>query len=301
MRTFIAPLDFSAAAAVVFQNACSLAVRLNGAIKLIGVCPKPIPYGREASEIAKVTQRAYQATERRLKDFIEQEDVRSAGRRPLAYQTFFGPVSEAIVEASNEENVEMIVLGANDFQDIESQWKGSVFYNVAKHASRSVFISPVNDRFHDVQNILLVCEMESLDFMESEIKELTTIAYSFGASIRIVCVEKTDETDDTNALKKARQIFAAHNVNVEISVETLLREKTAATVLAYARKKDFDLLAVAARGSSFWESIFEEKMVKVLVSELNIPFIALRHENAVSVRYDSTLQFDFGRLENNYN
>ncbi|NJN33632.1 MAG: universal stress protein [Saprospiraceae bacterium] len=262
MKKIIVPTDFSATSIVAFRYALPLAEALGiKEIKLISVYHEPINVKDEAYISALAVEEAKRKCEAKLLEFIEIENFRHPLSIKVSFEAIHGYASNRLIEAAEESDVALIVMGTTGAHDTLDAWLGPVSLNVARYARRPVLLVPTAVKYAPIEQILYACDFKQTDFDLHAEGILAEWAKKFNAKVKVLFISK-DGDEYTLDQTVMREIFRLDAPQVPISTQVLESPATVQTIKNYALEMAFDLIVMATQKRDFSKSYSIKVLLK---------------------------------------
>lgn len=158
MKKILVPIDFSPAARFGFEYAEWLSLPFSSQLIAVHVAPQP-SYEGIVSEpfITRYKKEKREAIKKHLKSFTtaypNYDDEALTAIKNIHCQTKFGGVIEEIVKISEEETVDLIVLGTRKKHSILDHLFGSVSTKLITKSKIPILIVPEGISFHNIKKI----------------------------------------------------------------------------------------------------------------------------------------------------
>lgn len=284
MKTLLVPTDFSATDFSAFRYALSLADKLGTKeIKLVSVYHEPINVKDEPYVAATAIEDAKKKCETRLLDFIEVEKAHRPLSIKVTYEALHGYASNRIMEAAENPDIDMIIMGTTGVHDQIDEWLGTVSINVAQHAKRPVLLVPTGSKFTGIDKILYACDFSQTDFDLHTEGVIANLAEKLEAKVKVLYVSNIDK-DYKMDKTVMREIFKMDAPKVELETEVLEHDSTVQAIKDYAVKKEFNLIAVATKDRGFLQELFHHSISKELAWHPDMPLLIVHAEDWKEVK-----------------
>ncbi len=279
MKKIIVPTDFSATSIVAFRYALPLAEALGiQELKLLSVYHEPINVKDEAYISALAVEEAKRKCEARLLEFIEIENFRHPLSMKVSFEAIHGYASNRLIEAAEESDVELIVMGTTGIHDTFDEWLGPVSLNVARYARRPVLLVPTAMKYTPIEQILYACDFTQNDFDLHTEGVVAEWAEKFNAQVKVLFISK-DGDKHTLDQTVMREIFRLDAPKGHISTEVLESPATVQTIKNYALEMAYDLMVVATQKRDFFQELFHKSTIKELAWHPDLPLLVVHKDD----------------------
>jgi nucleotide-binding universal stress UspA family protein len=279
MKTILVPTDFSATAISAFRYALAMAEKLHTTeIKLVSVYHEPINFKDSGYVPALAIEEAKKNCESRLIDLIAVEQINHPSKTKVTYEALRGYASNRIMEASENPNIDMVVMGTTGEHDQTDEWLGTVSINVAQHAKRPVLLVPTGKKYTGIEHILYACDFSKADFDLHTEGVVANLAEKLEAEVKVVFVSDGKKDYKTDQIVM-REIFKMDAPKVPLSVEVMENDSTVKAIKEFAVEKDFDLIVVATKQRGFFDELFHYSITKELIWHPNLPVLIVHAED----------------------
>jgi nucleotide-binding universal stress UspA family protein len=276
MKTILFPTDFSGNAIHASEYAGMIAKRMNANVVLLNVYTIPtvseyqLPY--EIENFITLNKSEAQANLEEFKKVF----LKNTGLLPerVSTRVEYGYVSDKIVDVARAMEADMIVMGTKGASDFLDRWLGTNAQKVMKSANCPVWIVPQKTLITYPQHFLYAADFQEDELLAThKVKEL---AEPFGAKCKVVHIHDYFEMNAGHRIEET-----AHQINnvfedEDVAVKTLNRSSIIEGLETYIRTHKPDVLALAIREKSFFESIFDTSITKHFVQEAHLPILTFR-------------------------
>lgn len=280
MKAILVPTDFSTTAITAFRYALALAPNLGiKEIKLISVFHEPINFRDDSGYIAEVEiEKAKKNCEARLLDFIEVENRHSPLSILVTFEALHGIASNAILDAAQNPNTELIVIGTTGIHDSIDKWLGTVSNIVAQKANRPILLVPNGTKYTPVKRLLYACDFSKPYFDVHTEGVVADLAKKLDARVDVVFVKRDDKDyeADKNVMKK---VFKMDAPDVPLNVKIIEGDSIVQTIRDYAISEDIDWMVLATEQRSFFQDLLHDSVSKKLALHPELPLLVTHAED----------------------
>jgi nucleotide-binding universal stress UspA family protein len=279
IKKILVPIDFSEASMNALYTATSMAKKYFAHIKLLFVHGNDDKYYpqinlNKGEEIIKTLT----TLARLIKD---DENV------SCDFSYIMGDVSNCIIEMSNAENADLIIMGKNGASGNRKNLAGSNTYNVSRRSKSPVLIIPPGKIYSCFSHILFpvrptLCMIEKYMM----IKE---IAKKDNAKLYILNLRNPDYIEELHIISRLVQLLKikVEEENIQTSISYYFRDnKFADKILSVASdsKNEIDLLVINCETSNPANNFLISPYAQKIVHEANVPVLIIKPETNVQSR-----------------
>lgn len=283
IKKIVVATDFSENAYAAYDYARHLATSSGASLHIVHVFTPPIPDSQqELYTSTPIFEDMVEASHERLRLFVHEEMNRKdntvlAHPLKITYKTYVGFVPTALVEASKDPSVDLVVLGAKGEGNWMDRLIGSVADATARKAHCPVLLVPHRAKYRGIQHIVYAAAGDS-----SKQKAIgTTLDWAkyFHATVHFVHIETPDERD----FGKNDYLFALKvdvtNPSVQHTVETIKSPSILEGLKEYADKKAANLIVVVTKHRGFWNRLTHHSTTNDLVWHNNLPLLVMHQDD----------------------
>ena len=236
-------------------------------------------YERLLSELEKRRQRA----EDFLADYVHRVLGNAAERLNILYLIVEGHPADAILQASETEKAELIVMGTHGRTGWQRFRLGSVTETVVRGTKVPVFVVRQKEReFIDVNDptavpklTKILCPVNFTETAKLALNYAAAIAVRFKAHLTALYIDEEGKTDREKASDELCRWFP-DEVTTQCSVEPIVLSGHAANqIIAFAQEGDFDLLVIGAERKPFLHSILFGTTTEAILRASPIPILVV--------------------------
>lgn len=297
IKNILVPTDFSATASGAFRYAKILAQALNANITVLHVNA----YFLAASEI--VVPLSTQNDEKRLEEtmdtFIKDEaddDATTMVKTVVKTKILRGESVSQIVELSQSEGVDLIVMGTTGLQDFLTKIIGSTSLDVANKAYCPVILVPRDAKWTPIERIVFASNVDSVT--PTMVHEIADFAQLLNANLHLVHVsekeiEHTDASDkeDNTPLdkigkmwsalyEKSNASFAARAQQVmPFEIHTVYGFDVVKQLSKYVYKNDINFIAFVRKHRNFWQNLMHSSVTEKVAISTEIPMMIMHSDD----------------------
>jgi len=190
-----------------------------------------------------------------------------------------GKISKSIVEAANENKIDIIVMGTHGVSGFEEFFIGSNAFRVVTEDACPVLTVQTHTTKMGFEKILL--PIDSSDESREKVPYAMRLAKAYNAKIHILGILSVDDDDAAVVLdKKLEQVEKfMEKHEVEYTSELVEGDNLAITTLKYAKKTKSDLICIMTEQEENFTGIFIGPYAQQVVNHSKIPVLSIRPEN----------------------
>ena len=283
IKKIVVATDFSENANAAFEYARHLATSTGAVLHIIHVFTPPIPDSQqEIYTNVPIFEELVEIANERLARFANEatkqnDAVALAHPLKITYKTHVGFSPSAIIEASKDPSVDLVVLGAKGSGNWVDRAIGSVADAVGRKAHCPVLIVPHQAKYKGIQRIVYGASGDSA--RQKAIGTTLDWAKYFHASVHFVHVETPEERD----FGKTDYLFALKAdvtaPSVQHTVETIKSPSILEGLKKYADKKAANLIVAVTKERSFWQRLTHHSTTHDLVWHNDLPLLIMHQDD----------------------
>ena len=286
IKNILVPTDFSATASGAFGYAKVLAQALNANITVLHVSP----YFLAASEIAVPLDTKDE--EIRLQETMEafiNDDTNEANvmvKTVVKTKLLRGESVSRIVELSQSDSTDLIVMGTTGLQDFLSKIIGSTSLDVSNQAHCPVILVPRDAKWQPIDRVLFASNIDSVT--PPMVREMADFAQLFNAAIHFVHIsEKEHEpaatTKDGNALIDSiwAELYEKSSGSYPFEIHTVYGFDIVKQLSKYVYKNDINLIAFVSKHRNFWQNLIHNSVTQKVAISTEIPMLIMHTDDTI--------------------
>lgn len=278
-KKLIFPTDFSDVSIAALPMAKYFAEKIGAEIVFLYVIEPPTGVAKVFSDFDE--ERALQESRKMLAKFIADNETPSDANIPFSAMVKIGKPYQKIVEAIDEVDAVIAILGTAGAKGLHATFVGSNTGKVIRMTNCPVVSIKNGVSEPNVKSILLPIGIESVN----NHKILGTIHYAklLGASIDIVAfVPKDEESEAQNIVNHVKESAEERGVSINRAEVVVLTESATAAVLQFAQYASSDMIAVLTENDPTLNTALLESASEYIVHRSEIPVLNL--SNPISYR-----------------
>lgn len=278
MKKILVPTDFSANANKALKYAAEIAKNAKAEILLVNVCDAvDTPFTDKSFVEQKYNLPVEEATQKEL--LLLQKELSENYQLKVETQMYGGPVIPTIIQAVEENNADMIIMGTLGNVAFKEKLMGSVTAAIIGKATIPVLAVPLLSEWDIPKHILMV--VNHFEEQTDNTKPAFELAALFNAKVTVAVFTDKDSAVAVDYLENTRGIIAYEEKLKEVYKDIVLEpekldgHKFQETLDEYIDENNIDMLVMLTHKRSFPETIFHKSMTKKMSYHTNIPLLAI--------------------------
>lgn len=266
MKTLLVPIDFSDNSLRAFEYAVELAARSESEILLLhSVEDASLLSSLNTDKMDEKKSAAQQKLEAMVAT-LNREDVL------VRFEVKDGGAVGEIVEAIEENNVTLVVMGTGGAKNFSRKVFGTTTEAIAKQGLCPVLAIPEGAEIRPIEHIVYAADFENGDQVTTmqllNLKELLNATVTF---LHIKSDSQPDYIDD----EYIKSNLVAQFPEAELNFVEIANKDVAEGISNYVQSNETSLVAFTILNRMFWERIFHSSVTSRLLQTLRIPMLAL--------------------------
>lgn len=278
MKKIIVPTDFSSNAKKALDFAVQIAGQAKAEIILIHACDL-------IDTIFKDHQTMYKEHNQIIIDKANENllllkyNIENTEKLSVKIKLYKGAVTEAILQASEEQHADLIIMGTLGNSDLDGKIFGSKTAWIIGKTNVPLITVPLLSEFYFPEKILLT--VNNFEEQPDTFKPVFELAELFNARVYIAIFTDVDSAEAVDYLKHKRSIIAfeeklkTHYKNTGIKSVHLNGHRFEETIEEYILEQRIDIVAMVTHKRTFLESIFNRSITKKMSYHARIPLLAI--------------------------
>jgi len=261
MKNILFPIDFSDDTPHFFKFACSLAEAFGARLTMLHAFGLPI----NPNEGKSFEERAVIIT-KNLEDFVEKNKPKSANVK-FNYIAKVGFAAEAILEFSEVENIDLIVMGTKGASNIIEKYFGGVSLSVLEDAKCPLLLIPSGAELNEWKHFGCTTNFNFDDLLVLN----TLVKWGEKFNTNISCLHVLDDVDTNEAQSKLdllKEVFDGKPIQFNLKSGVV---KDA--IELFESEANLDLLGMVRHNKNFLAHLIEEDLTKEVAKELKVPLL----------------------------
>ena len=273
MKKILIPTDFSDQAENALKVAVQLAKKYDSEIHMLHMIELPMHQIVATSNFSELPEAvffmkiAHNSFEETLdKDYLEGLDI---------YENIkFNTAADGILEACNEDDIDIIVMGSHGASGFKEMFIGSTAEKVVRTAKKPVLVIKNEHEIFDVNNFVFASDFNN-DNKETY-KQAVKLAKTWGAKIHLLTVNTAGNFKTTSESEEAMNEFTKgidydnYTLNIfnDVSVEK--------GILNFSKAINADLIGISTHGRQGIAHFFNGSISEDLVNHSKRPVITFK-------------------------
>ena len=275
IKNIVVATDLSNTSHNAFEYAKGLAESLNATLTLVNV-------RKDFLMVSDVTLAPFPLISNqdildKMEIFIEKENSKMdivAVLTKIKLKVLNGDPADVLIELSNTEDVDLIVIGATGESDILTKIFGSTALKISEDANCHVLLVPHEAKWKTVEQIIYASNSESIS--KKMIKEIIDIAIIVNADIQFVNVKNYDPVFEIKQKEiNWNELFENISSNLYFDKHTIYGNNTVDELKKYCQKTNADMIVFVGNNRSFWVNLVRENISKKMAMSTTIPMMVL--------------------------
>ena len=281
IKNILVPTDFSITARNAFRYAKVLAEAADAQITVVYIEPYYIP----VSEISVAP--LYQQEESHVQEAMENFIADDTDDSPVMVQTKIktkllkGDPKTRLIELSQHEDVDLIVIGTTGLQDFISKIIGSTSLEVANKAHCPVILVPRDAKWRPIDKIMLSTTYELAS--PRIVREITAFARILSqgnpAKVDFVHVDDTPWDRDKDTDRLFDELFAEADPNFSFEIHNIQHDNVVEGLKQYADNNQIDLIAFVNKHRNFWQNLIHSSTTQNMAISIDKPILVMHFDD----------------------
>jgi len=199
-----------------------------------------------------------------------------------------GSIAQAIVQASNNIEADVVLVGIKDYQSLRSYFSEDVANRLLAKIQAPLLLLPPEIYYHGLSTLVYATDFEEADIYA--LKKLVVFAEPYGALIKVVHVPRKEETDYEDRMNDFEQRVRQSFFYPEMVFCTKMSEDVESGINACIQEELPEMLVMLEREHGYWhDRFFKKDMVEVIEGEISIPLLVF---NKKGLRTKSVIETD---------
>lgn len=282
MKAILFPTDFSTNSMHAALYAAMLARRYDAKLIILHVFSNSITLSLEPNMISnqivldeQLQINAKQNLEVFTKKLVENSELISIQVEQVLE---FGFVKESIVKYSEQNKVDMIVMGTTGASNLLEKWLGSNAENVVLSANCPIWIVPNNCQLNVPQTFLYAADLEVDE--KKATQTLLEFSNPFGANCKVIHIHDYFDLDLMSKNKDTLNDLKNEFKKNKITFKELNRKEIIAGIETYSKNQKPDVLVFTVYKKTLFSNLFNSSITKHFIQEAKIPMLIFKKEKS---------------------
>jgi nucleotide-binding universal stress UspA family protein len=276
MKRILFPTDFSSASLNAFVYALHLARKFHAKIITLHVTQQPVPaiydllpaldnYGGD--DWANLED--YKTEVQKLRQIA---DANHASHINLSHVLKTGSTAEMILEVSDREDVNYIVMGTTGANGTSQMLIGSNAEKVMNESDTMVFAVPEKCHYKPISKILFLTQFKKRH--QESLNKVVQFAEYFGAHVDALWITPDPDIEKESILAEWKQIFSEADVDFRI----LAGRDPEHDIFDFIASHHIDMVAMTVKHKGFLDKLLFESMARKMAFHSQVPILAIKHD-----------------------
>jgi len=270
-KTILAPTDFHEKAAKAQEYALEVAARTKSQLYFLHAVEEPYDFATRVEE----TVEAYtEAAEEKFEELLEtaRNDERYADLSTY-YSIRRGRPYSTIMNASNELNADLIVMGTKGASSIKRILFGDITSNVILDSDVPVLTVPENSKKPYLDRIVFTTDYRDRDLVSLE--RTAQLAKAFDASLQIIHVDETDSIDTEIRFRGFKSLVSEKIEFDNIEFKLIKSERFSKGISEYVKEHPVSLLVITRYKKLFLKTLLWANNTQELTYYTHVPMLVM--------------------------
>ena len=294
LKKILLATDFSKSSENMVENAIDIAKLFESKIILIHVLPDQI----KDDKVKKMVKNAAETQLVLIKERIEKGGVEAD--KPIIK---FGNHYDKIIQVSNKEDVNLIIIGAGAKLKKDIFKLGTTAEKLVRRSDKPVLVVKKGSDFKNIKSIL--CPVDFSEESTLALNNSINIARRYNAKLMILGVLepsklgfkglnlKWDEIDALNKVEFEKEMASyLENFNlIDVNFKSIIKTgDPAKKILRTIKKRNCDLLVMGSSGKSNFHRMIMGSVTEKVIREVPCTFLTLKTENAIHLNIEPRIK-----------
>lgn len=276
MKKILFPTDFSDTSKNAFLYALKLADSIGAEIITLHVYELPqadfIDVSAYLYEIYEVTELSnfenYRDEVPALRNIAEANDL---GHIKISNVLENGNLISKIIEISNAENIDYIVMGTKGATGLKETFLGTITTKVMNDTKAVVLAIPENCKYQPIKKILFITQYVPAD--RKVLEKVMALAKVFQAHIDCLRVEALHISNKKDSMEDWKPLVE----NQDSTLHSITGNDVEGIILDFIELHKINMITMHVYHKNFFEKLFQISLSKKLSYHVNVPILAI-HE-----------------------
>lgn len=274
MKNILFPTDFSENANNALNYALAIASIFDANLHIINAYQ--MPYASSAPMTRKLLDTLKDSSQKELDEYknkILQKESNKA--LSIIINSIAGDVINVVDDYSNENNIDLVVMGTKGASGIKEVLIGSNAEEVVKHSDKSVLIVPEKANAFSITKVAFAADFQNIE-NEKLIDPYLSFIQKFEAETLLINIENDEDkiysSKKTFEAKRLEDIFAdvKHSFHFEVDQDVVNG------INKFIERNNCDMLAVISRKHNMFEKIFHKSVTNKLTCHTELPMFVIK-------------------------
>lgn len=274
MKTILFPTDFSKVSLNAFSFALHLAKKIQAKIITLHVYEIPGPafvdYHEYIMEIYEIEDwdkfDNFKGEVPKFRAIAEKEQLEQV---EILHILKKGSVIETILEVSETENIDFIVMGTKGATGLKEVFVGTITQKTMNNSKVPIVAIPENYKYKPLKKILFLTEYKLSQL--PPLKEVHNLALLFNAHIDVLQVSLENKDQDITFSNK----WTNERPNSDVKFHLIHSNNSENSIFDFIALQNIDCVVVLIHHYSFFEKLFKNSVSKTLAYHLELPLLSV--------------------------
>lgn len=274
----LVPIDFSKCSINALKIATEIATKQGAKIEIVNAFHVPAYAPMDVMAVDLVNQPLLKEEERKAKDEFKSLPNLIPELKDVSYSTkvFMAPTADAIYQCTEQDDIDLIVMGTKGEHDVVENLFGSMSAQVIKSADVPVLVIPENVESFDLKHIGFAADLHEIENM-NRLGILSLLAKMYDSEINIFHISEEYDEESISEAARERMFLEGSLKDIKHTFATIYHEEPIEGIMEFAESKKLDLLAMYPRQHGFWDKLVHGSTTKKVVMQIKIPLLTI-HE-----------------------
>ncbi|MDW3210266.1 MAG: universal stress protein [Reichenbachiella sp.] len=274
----LVPIDFSRCSINALKIATEIATKQGAKIEIVNAFHVPAYAPMDVMAVDLVNQPMFKEEERKVKDEFKSLPSLIPQLKDVSYSTkvFMAPAADAIYQCTEQDDIDLIVMGTKGEHDVVENLFGSMSAQVIKSADVPVLVVPENVESFDLKHIGFAADLHEIENM-NRLGILSLLAKMYDSEINIFHISEENDEESISEAARERMFLEGSLKDIKHTFATIYHEEPIEGIMEFAERKKLDLLAMYPRQHGFWDKLVHGSTTKKVVMQIKIPLLTI-HE-----------------------
>lgn len=275
MKKIIVPTDFSYTSKDALNFAIELAPILNASIKVVNIYSGMLDVNQPL--VIHAGKGHIETINDQLENFINYEteggDTAIQTKVKIEYEAIQGIIDAKIIDLSNREDTEMIVMGTTGTNGVVDKLFGTVSIAVSRKAFCPVLLIPNGVTYKGFKDVLFTSNYESTD--ATALKKIVDFASLFQSVIHFIHIRKEKGFPDYELVKNRilDSMFKDGAPTFAFEFSTVNSDSVIEGIRDYIQTHKVDLTVMVAPHRNFWLDLLHKSTTKAIAFNTSVPIL----------------------------
>lgn len=271
MNKILIPTDFSEGAFNALIHGLNLAKMMDGSISIVHAYSMPPTGSNVMVDISDILKKNAEEELTTLEERVSGLELAKGVN--IEYSSSYGSVVDVVNRKSNDENIDMVIMGTQGASGITEKWLGSNTAAAARNVNIPLLAIPAEKPFMGIENILFSTDMNVIK-KEGPLSFVAELAKKADAKVKFVHIRDSEQHDDSEdqAFKDQVQRLCG-DLNPDY---TFIQNDAVEKGIEEAIEKEKPSMLVMVRHEyGFFESIWHSSVTRSILNSASLPILVL--------------------------